>query len=362
MASKNPYDTVFWNDLEGDEHLKTCSLAAKGLWTCHLLPAAARSPERGVIIIGSWPSKVDGDLPMALSNSVGGSPDVIAVLLGELVNSGAGSIDGQGRLFNRRMVRARKLSEARSKAGKTGATSRWADNLDDGKPIANTMANTVAKSLAPKHGQPIERDAHSDTEPLEGTCDHDSKPMPSSSFLLQDSMNRENLTVETYTAPSGDGAGERGEPDDGSMAGSRKARAEARGTRLPDGWQPSPEAERFARDLGLDPPTITAEFGDHWRAVPGARGRKLDWNATYRNRCRVVAGRRHLNGAKPHNAGQARSGNSAANKAAFGAALSRLGRQGPAGDRDRGQVETGDLGDTGFQNLAGDLEGGEDGD
>ena len=40
---KNPYTLLFWNDLENDERLGTCSLAAKGLWTCHLLPIAARS-------------------------------------------------------------------------------------------------------------------------------------------------------------------------------------------------------------------------------------------------------------------------------------------------------------------------------
>lgn len=112
---------------------------------------------------------------------------------------------------------------------------------------------------------------------------------PATSSITEDV---ENLTEERITAPSGDGAGERGGPEAGPEASSRKARAEARGTRLPDGWQPSPEAVQFARDLNLNPDSVTAEFVDYWRGVPGQRGRKIDWDATYRNRCRDIAARR----------------------------------------------------------------------
>jgi hypothetical protein len=35
-----------------------------------------------------------------------------------------------------------------------------------------------------------------------------------------------------------------------------------------------------------------AEFTDYWRGVPGQRGRKLDWDATFRNRLRETAGRK----------------------------------------------------------------------
>lgn len=41
----------------------------------------------------------------------------------------------------------------------------------------------------------------------------------------------------------------------------------------------------------LDGDTITAEFVDYWRAVPGAKGVKLDWIATWRNQVRRVAER-----------------------------------------------------------------------
>lgn len=66
-----------------------------------------------------------------------------------------------------------------------------------------------------------------------------------------------------------------------------------RGMRLPDGWQPSEAVREWARSefpaVSLD--DALAEFVDYWRSIPGVRGRKLDWNATFRNRVRELAGR-----------------------------------------------------------------------
>ncbi|MCR0981806.1 hypothetical protein [Roseomonas populi] len=66
----------------------------------------------------------------------------------------------------------------------------------------------------------------------------------------------------------------------------------ARGTRLPTNWQPSEDDRAFARSLGLDPDAVAAEFRDYWCALPGTKATKLDWSATFHNRCREVAGRR----------------------------------------------------------------------
>jgi hypothetical protein len=64
------------------------------------------------------------------------------------------------------------------------------------------------------------------------------------------------------------------------------------GTRLPSDWQPSPETVQWAKDNGIaDPLRHVPEFRDYWCAVPGARGTKLNWDATYRNRLRDLANR-----------------------------------------------------------------------
>lgn len=63
-----------------------------------------------------------------------------------------------------------------------------------------------------------------------------------------------------------------------------------RGTRLPTGWTPSAEAQAWAKAQGVADPCgkILEEFHDYWGALPGARGVKLDWDATYRNQVRRV--------------------------------------------------------------------------
>ncbi|HEX2886853.1 hypothetical protein [Vineibacter terrae] len=77
------------------------------------------------------------------------------------------------------------------------------------------------------------------------------------------------------------------EPDDAQTSINTSA---SRGTRLAPDWRPAAAEQAFAARLGLDADRIAAEFRDYWHAVPGARGRKLDWPATFRNRCRVLAG------------------------------------------------------------------------
>lgn len=68
----------------------------------------------------------------------------------------------------------------------------------------------------------------------------------------------------------------------------RKQTSTKRGTRLPEGWTPKPET---VEKMVNDHPQITREwlqreheiFTDYWIAQPGAKGTKLDWEATWRN-------------------------------------------------------------------------------
>jgi uncharacterized protein YdaU (DUF1376 family) len=78
------------------------------------------------------------------------------------------------------------------------------------------------------------------------------------------------------------------EPD-GSLSGKQEPAhvgSNGRGTRLSEAWRPSAEDVAFAVGLGLDAGAIADEFADYWRAVPGGKGIKLDWDATWRNWCR----------------------------------------------------------------------------
>jgi hypothetical protein len=60
----------------------------------------------------------------------------------------------------------------------------------------------------------------------------------------------------------------------------------ARGSRLPEGWDPEQTGMAFAEQQGLRNGRAAAElakFRDHWAAQPGQKGVKADWQAAWRN-------------------------------------------------------------------------------
>jgi uncharacterized protein YdaU (DUF1376 family) len=70
-----------------------------------------------------------------------------------------------------------------------------------------------------------------------------------------------------------------------------------RGTRIPDDWLPN-AADALAAGLPVQNTSLEAsKFRDYWRGLPGQRGVKLDWPATWRNWCRKAA-ENHT--ARPH--------------------------------------------------------------
>lgn len=57
-------------------------------------------------------------------------------------------------------------------------------------------------------------------------------------------------------------------------------------TRLPDDFGLTPERRAIAETEKADPDREFAQFTDHFRSAPGVKGRKNDWDATWRNWCR----------------------------------------------------------------------------
>lgn len=92
-----------------------------------------------------------------------------------------------------------------------------------------------------------------------------------------------------------------------------------RGSRLPEGWEPDADGWSYAIEHLGSPQLAHAEadkFRDYWRAVPGAKGRKSDWPATWRNWTRRASENlpRKANAQRPHpdNRQAAREANHAA--------------------------------------------------
>lgn len=66
---------------------------------------------------------------------------------------------------------------------------------------------------------------------------------------------------------------------------------QAQGHRLPEAWTPDPQvAERMAQEAPhVDLRREHDKFTDYWNSQPGAKGRKTDWNAVWRNWIRRAA-------------------------------------------------------------------------
>ena len=74
----------------------------------------------------------------------------------------------------------------------------------------------------------------------------------------------------------------------------KKPPDKSRGFRLPIDWHPGSDWLQFTRKEGLNDDDAKRElenFRDYWAGIPGSRGTKLDWPATWRNRVREVASR-----------------------------------------------------------------------
>jgi hypothetical protein len=99
--------------------------------------------------------------------------------------------------------------------------------------------------------------------------------------LTKDSVLKESGALETVAAEAA--------PNLPAVA--TKAAPSTRGTRLPDQWMPSQAVIDQMRtacpyvNLGAE----HDKFVDYWAGAAGAKGRKADWNATWRNWIRRAA-------------------------------------------------------------------------
>ncbi|HHH46715.1 MAG TPA: hypothetical protein ENK53_06880 [Thiotrichales bacterium] len=103
-------------------------------------------------------------------------------------------------------------------------------------------------------------------------------------------------------ASAPDGAPADSETGTGPPSKPARKSGSANGSRLPPDWQPSEDGLRFAASVGLPPDRVRLEaerFRDYWIAQTGARARKRDWAATWRNWCRKAADDLRRNRAPP---------------------------------------------------------------
>lgn len=180
-------------------------------------------------------------------------------------------------------------------------TSRtWVDSDDRSRllAIACMLIAAGTENKIPADAKHVKRRAYFDWEP-------DFAPLVEVGFIelvseINDLPEIRKPMLAPASAPQANACSE-SEAEQSNTEKSREDNSTAkrgadRGTRLPEDWMPSEEDCAFAADLGLDSMVTAEEFRDFWTSVPGARGRKLNWSKTFRNRCREL-GRRPRGGA-----------------------------------------------------------------
>jgi hypothetical protein len=113
-ANGHRWSKFWWQDWAGDAGLRSCSLAARGLWMALLCIMHEATP-RGYLLL-------DGEPPTAkqLAAITGATLKELATLLAELRAARVYSIDPVGWIYSRRMVKDAIASEKGYETGKRG--------------------------------------------------------------------------------------------------------------------------------------------------------------------------------------------------------------------------------------------------
>lgn len=197
---------------------------------------------------GAWCSEHNrsGFVPVAVAHLIASAKvwkRAIAVGMVELVEDGYRIHDFND--YNPTDAEAAALREKKRAAGRAGGL-RSGEARSKNEAPASCLLEAPASAPASTSDIPESKQTRSRTHPV---------PIPE----------------EITPLPSGAGPSP-GEPK------------QKRGSRLPDDWSPNRETlVKLGVEGHRNPEKHLAKFADYWRAAPGSRGVKLDWEATFRN-------------------------------------------------------------------------------
>ncbi|GAD09176.1 uncharacterized protein conserved in bacteria [Gluconobacter frateurii NBRC 103465] len=236
----------WWQDWQRDPALRMCSLAARGAWIEILCLMADANPVGHLLVNGRTPNM------RQLAAVLGCSEKDANKLVAELEENGVFSRSDDGTIYSRRMVRDKAISDEASANGKKGGNPQ--------------IKPKKAPKVKPEEDEGLTPSLNQEPTP---TLKHQEAE-------AEADTERKNSLRELESASGDASPGQ-------AVAVATKATKTKRACRLPENWHPSPEQIQFARENGVDPVKTAAVFRDYWLGVPGSRGSKLDWDATWRN-------------------------------------------------------------------------------
>lgn len=133
------------NDWLAEPSIRSCSLAARGLWI-DMLSLMHLSPRRGYLLaVNGKPHTHE-----QIARLTGCSSDDVSLLLAELQSSGCFSCTSDGTIYSRRMVRDEEIRQVRSDAGRKGGEISGKSRVCLSKNPSKGEANHQAKSKLPE--------------------------------------------------------------------------------------------------------------------------------------------------------------------------------------------------------------------
>ena len=120
---QNPSTRIYWDDLHAEPGLKIVSLAARGLWTYHMLAIMAASG--GFLAVEGTPLTVE-----ALAAIVGKPLEEVRAAYSELSTWKVFSVDRFGTPYNRRMAKMQKKDISNRKNGQNGGRPKLLKDND----------------------------------------------------------------------------------------------------------------------------------------------------------------------------------------------------------------------------------------
>jgi biotin operon repressor len=170
---KFPFIKFFPRDWMGDERVRLCSVAARGLWI-DMLCLMHSAHRRGYL-----QTATGSPLPLEqIARMAGCSTDEVTRLLSELKDAGVYDCSGNGTIYSRRMVRENDISQVRSANGKRGADSKY--GVCDGKPAGKPAGKSTAKPLAKTSPSESQKRRDSDQEDPTGGAAAEPQPVAES--------------------------------------------------------------------------------------------------------------------------------------------------------------------------------------
>lgn len=240
---KYNWGKFYWDAWLNDINLQSCDLAAQGLWI-NLIAIMHKSEQIGYLVINGRPMTV-----FDIAKRVGIRKDRAERLLKKLIDNDVCSVNEEGIVFCRRIVREEKQRVCLFK--------KKSDNQSNDREI----------SFDYRYKSQGEQDVISKFSLCKDT---------------QENRQTIDITRDIDT-------------EDAQYKSGHKIKYDVMGKRLPKSWFPDREAYSYACRLELCPEEILEDFRDYWHAKVGKEAVKMDWEAAWRRWCRVANQRKLKN-------------------------------------------------------------------